>query len=331
MAPDIDAPEPMIRQLCLQQSSQVYSLYQSRQEGGQRELFIPGKHIAMLIDSDIKSQEGRIRVFAEGYISMHFSLAINGTLVSTDGDHHELNTSHFTIARHTAEPTVYFSETGSVVSYLMLLFRPDALGAALGFDRETLPEPLQAIFENTTPSSLIQSSILSDSLRQVLLDILQHSNTSYSIPVALRQIYLGAKLQELIYLSACQLSLESARDRGDCIKLRPSQIRRLKQVRNLIQQRIANPPPVEELCQLAACGEKTLTAGFRQLFGTTTYQYGLELRLTEARRMLQSGDYNVSQVAECVGYQQIHSFSRMFSSRYGVSPKTLLENGREKF
>jgi transcriptional regulator GlxA family with amidase domain len=50
-------------------------------------------------------------------------------------------------------------------------------------------------------------------------------------------------------------------------------------------------------------------------------QYLLEMRLDQARRLLESGTYrSIAQVAAEVGYQDARSFARSFKKRFGKLP-----------
>ncbi len=59
---------------------------------------------------------------------------------------------------------------------------------------------------------------------------------------------------------------------------------------------------------------------FRQITGVTPMQYVLSLRMASARSLLESSRYNISEVAEAVGYDNPLYFSRLFRKHTGMSP-----------
>jgi AraC-like DNA-binding protein len=63
---------------------------------------------------------------------------------------------------------------------------------------------------------------------------------------------------------------------------------------------------------------------FRQLFkavtGISPRQFHLSVRINEAKRLLNTTTLTISEVADAVGFGDPHYFSRMFSSKAGVSP-----------
>ncbi|MBK9488534.1 MAG: response regulator [Haliscomenobacter sp.] len=70
-----------------------------------------------------------------------------------------------------------------------------------------------------------------------------------------------------------------------------------------------------------AMSESTLLRQLKRLTGLSPIQYLQEVRLNEARRLLENRRYNsVAQVASKVGYDDTRSFSRSFRQRFGKLP-----------
>ena len=59
---------------------------------------------------------------------------------------------------------------------------------------------------------------------------------------------------------------------------------------------------------------------FRQIVKVTPMQYILSLRMANAQSLLESTEYNISEIAEAVGYDNPLYFSRLFHKHIGVSP-----------
>jgi len=73
-----------------------------------------------------------------------------------------------------------------------------------------------------------------------------------------------------------------------------------------------------------AMSESTLLRQLKGLTGLSPRQYLQEVRLNEARRLLENGAYrSIAQVAEVVGYREYRSFSRIFKKRFGKLPSEL--------
>lgn len=59
---------------------------------------------------------------------------------------------------------------------------------------------------------------------------------------------------------------------------------------------------------------------FKSLMGTTPMQYILSIRLANAERLLETTDYNVTEISRLVGYDNPLYFSRLFKNKNGISP-----------
>lgn len=72
---------------------------------------------------------------------------------------------------------------------------------------------------------------------------------------------------------------------------------------------------------------------FKLYTKTTPAKYIQNLRMTTARVLLKTTDYNISQIANHVGYDNPLYFSRLFRKQCGMSPlqfrKEFLEHERE--
>ena len=83
---------------------------------------------------------------------------------------------------------------------------------------------------------------------------------------------------------------------------------------------------VSSLTYEFAMSESTLLRQLKRLTGLTPLQYIQEVRLSEARKLLENRTYNsVAQVASKVGYEDASSFTRVFKQRFGKRPSELME------
>jgi len=59
---------------------------------------------------------------------------------------------------------------------------------------------------------------------------------------------------------------------------------------------------------------------FRQYANTTPAQYIQSLRVTNAKMLLETTDYNITEISNLVGYENPLYFSRFFRKQCGMSP-----------
>ncbi len=60
---------------------------------------------------------------------------------------------------------------------------------------------------------------------------------------------------------------------------------------------------------------------FKQYTGMTPLQYLLDIRLSNAKILLETTDYSINEIASIIGYENALYFSRLFHKHIGVSPK----------
>ena len=79
---------------------------------------------------------------------------------------------------------------------------------------------------------------------------------------------------------------------------------------------------LSELADCCHCSRSSFEKKFRRLFGSSPGQYLLKLRLSAAETMLRTTDDSCAQIAETCGFANQFIFSRLFSKRYGICPRT---------
>ncbi len=78
---------------------------------------------------------------------------------------------------------------------------------------------------------------------------------------------------------------------------------------------------VEDLARAAGMSPSTFHEHFKAATNTTPLQFQKDLRLLEARQLLQGGGSTVSAVAYDVGYESPNQFSREYARKFGNPPR----------
>jgi AraC-like DNA-binding protein len=84
------------------------------------------------------------------------------------------------------------------------------------------------------------------------------------------------------------------------------------------------PPSLTDLSAEIGLNTKKLKEGFKQLYGQTVFSYLLDHKMEEARRMLDSQQYNVNEVGLKLGYSTSSHFIAAFKKKFGTTPKKYL-------
>ncbi|MBO6639807.1 MAG: AraC family transcriptional regulator [Roseitalea sp.] len=88
-----------------------------------------------------------------------------------------------------------------------------------------------------------------------------------------------------------------------------------------IRARFREPLVVGELAEVAGMSQSSFHEHFKSVTGTTPLQYQKDLRMIEARALLERGVPSVSVAGFEVGYESPTHFSRDYARKFGCSPK----------
>jgi len=94
----------------------------------------------------------------------------------------------------------------------------------------------------------------------------------------------------------------------------------LRQVKTGIELNFSNPPSLSELSHSYCLNIRKLTQGFRQMYGTTIYNYVFACRMKRALFCLQNLKLSVAETASQVGYVHQGHFISQFAKYFGYTP-----------
>ena len=98
----------------------------------------------------------------------------------------------------------------------------------------------------------------------------------------------------------------------------------VRKARAWLESRLFEPLRMAELARHCHASESTLLRAFRQGVGVPPTVYVRNRRLEEALLLLESGRYNVSEVATRVGYGSVSAFTVALGRRFLSSPSEVL-------
>lgn len=145
---------------------------------------------------------------------------------------------------------------------------------------------------------------------------------------SLENIYINAQTQMLLlYSLECMLGEKDVA--GFQCKFLSNETDREKIVkaRELLLQHIGEPITIKELSRKVAINECYLKKGFKELFGTTIFDFYQSQRMEHARYLLYEKGLSVTEVSSMLGYSSISHFSTAFKKHTGLKPCELLLHG----
>ena len=156
--------------------------------------------------------------------------------------------------------------------------------------------------------------------RMVIEALLNHNYTD-----TLENIYLNAQMQMLLLYSMDCMVGEKDIDVVTCKFLANEADReKIIKAREVLIQHIGEPITIKELSRKVAINECYLKKGFKEMFGTTIFDFYQGQRMEHARYLLYEKGLSVTDVSMMLGYSSISHFSTAFKKHTGLKPCELL-------
>jgi AraC-like DNA-binding protein len=132
-----------------------------------------------------------------------------------------------------------------------------------------------------------------------------------------RLLHAEAKALELL----CQ-ALSPTQDEvgGDRAVTTNTVVRQVDAARRILATQFAPIPRIRELARRVGMSESKLKRAFKEHFGATVFDYGLDCRMRRALELLRANAMSICQVAECVGYRHQTSFTAAFRDYFDFLP-----------
>lgn len=138
----------------------------------------------------------------------------------------------------------------------------------------------------------------------------------------LKKMFLLSKSIELLVL--CAEEYENNRQ-GQFIKT-PTDKEKLIAVRDLINERVQDPPNLSQIARMVGLNEYKLKRGFKEVFNNTVFGYLSEQRLHLAHRYLQDTRKTAAEISLELGYATPQHFSNAFRKKFGITPASVRNN-----
>lgn len=137
---------------------------------------------------------------------------------------------------------------------------------------------------------------------------------------SLRRQYIEARALELLVLSlhACSEHERSPEDRLHGISARD--VAMMQKARTVLEEQYDSPPTISALAREIGLNEAKLMQDFKQLFGQTIFDFTQNIRMDKAKKLLETSDKSITEIAFEVGYEYSSNFTTAFKRRFGVPP-----------
>ena len=169
------------------------------------------------------------------------------------------------------------------------------------------------------PASFTQTITLCGKARVLIEGLLNHNYSD-----SLENIFVNAQTQMLllntldciddkeINVISCKF-LSNEADRDKVLK-----------AREVLLEHIGEPITIKQLSRKVAMNECYLKKGFKEMFGSTIFDFYQNQRMEHAKYLLYEKGLSVTEVSDMLGYSSISHFSTAFKKQTGLKPCELL-------
>lgn len=144
---------------------------------------------------------------------------------------------------------------------------------------------------------------------------------------SMENIFVNAQLQMLLLFG-----IDNLANNGGCAE--PSEScsflsnlddkAKIVKAREVLIKHIGEPITIKDLSRKVAINECYLKKGFKEMYGTTIFEYYQNQRMEHAKYLLYEKGLSVTEVSMILGYSSISHFSTAFKKQTGLKPCELL-------
>jgi AraC-like DNA-binding protein len=208
------------------------------------------------------------------------------------------------------------------VKILSLHISPEFLNSFVEGDYDGLPGELARLMKGEREIFFFNKNDMSPAM---LIALQQIFDSELKGPA--RKIHLESKALELITLELS--GVIERQGQQSVYSLKHGEKEKIAEIRNLIIEKIADPPSLFELASQAGMSHSKLNYGFKKMYNTTVFGFVRDYRMELSRKLLEDGRLSITEIAYEAGWSSPSHFSRQFRKQFGAAPKKY-QSGRTK-
>lgn len=250
---------------------------------------------------------------------LHFIFSLSGEVKLSSDVNDELvelsGKNYFMYSNPYKEATITISlEKGSTVLSMVMTMKAlhEIFGSSFGRDADAAREFMESykvekffIDKEMLPSvSVIVHQLFNGIHRDSVKRIYQHGKIMEFL-----SIYMDTPNSEKETEASCPFVIDSV------------EMEKIKEARDIIVDRMIDPPSLKELSRMVGTNEFKLKVGFKSVYTNTVYGYLADYRMEHARKLLTVNNTRIKEVAAQVGYSNPSHFIAAYKKRYGITPK----------
>jgi AraC-like DNA-binding protein len=144
----------------------------------------------------------------------------------------------------------------------------------------------------------------------------------YNLHPNIKNLYYKGKGYELLSL---YFNRSEDPDAEQCpFLIDEDNVMKIRKAKEIVIANMSEPPGLQELADQVGLNLKKLKMGFKQIYGDTVYGFLFDYKMDCARKLLDSGSYNVNEVGLKIGYSTGSHFIAAFKKKFATTPKKYL-------
>lgn len=252
-----------------------------------------------------------IREIDNSYIQFHFSVKGNGRFLFNKGSYElplaEENSLLLYNPQRDLPLNLWLSPNSWMISLVISIQKFHAL-----FSQEA--DYITFLSPENKDKKYYKDNPISPSMAIVLNQLM-----NFNLTPSIKNLYFKSKAYELLSLyfnRAEDANIEQCPFLSD-----EENILKIRKAKDIVITRMAEPPSLNELAEEIGLSLKKLKEGFKQIYGDSVYSFLFDYKMEYARKLLNTGEYNVNEVGLKVGYSTASHFIAAFKKKFGTTPK----------
>lgn len=283
-------------------------------EGSFNEVLIEDGFYVLKIQNDTTHIQKVTRAIDSSFIQFHFCLKGNAKFVFNEGRYAlEVSEENSLLLYNTQLDlplNLELNQNSWLVSVVMTIRKFHSL-----FSKEADYIPFLST-QNKDKKYYTQEGV-SPAIAVILSQMM-----NYNLHPSIKELYIKGKVYELISL---YFNKSTDADIEQCpFLVDEDNVQRIRRAKEIMISRMAEPPTLAELSDEIGLSLKKLKEGFKQIYGDSVFSFLFDYKMEYARKMLETGKYNVNEVGLKVGYSTASHFIAAFKKKYGTTPKKYL-------
>lgn len=154
---------------------------------------------------------------------------------------------------------------------------------------------------------------------RLVLDQLAHVQV---MPTNQRLYYMGKAFELLSFY----FDRSNESDLANCpFLLDENNVQKIRQAKKIVIDNMTDPPGLKEISRMIGLNEYQLKVGFKNIYGSSVFQFLNDYKMEFARKLLDDRAHKVNEVSGEVGYSNPSHFIAAFKRKYGITPKKYVQ------